>query len=197
MHRKNLKTGKAKTQNGVKALQEKAKILTEEDISRALVRIAHQIVEKNHGTENLCLVGIKTRGVPIATRLAQNIKAFEGALVPVGELDITLYRDDLKQLNPEPVVSGTNIPFELQGKTVVLVDDVIFTARTARAAMDAVIAIARPARIQLAVLIDRGHTELPIRPNFVGKNIPSSTDEVIAVRLKETDGCNEVAICQK
>ena len=181
----------------MKALQEKAKILTEEDISRALVRIAHQIVEKNHGTENLCLVGIKTRGVPIAARLAQNIKFFEGVLVPVGELDITLYRDDLKQLNPEPVVSGTNIPFELQGKTVVLVDDVIFTARTARAAMDAVIAIARPARIQLAVLIDRGHTELPIRPNFVGKNIPSSTDEVIAVRLKETDGCNEVAICQK
>lgn len=178
-------------------MREKAKILTEEDMNRALVRVAHQIVEKNHGTKDLCLVGIKTRGVPIAERLAQNIKAFEGATVPVGELDITLYRDDLKQLNPDPVVSGTHIPFELQGKTVVLVDDVIFTARTARAAMDAVIAIARPARIQLAVLIDRGHTELPIRPNFVGKNIPSSANEVIAVRLFETDGCNEVAICER
>ena len=153
-----------------------------------MVRIAHQIVEKNHGTENLCLVGIKTRGVPIAARLAQNIKAFEGVLVPVGELDITLYRDDLKQLNPEPVVSGTNIPFELQGKTVVLVDDVIFTARTARAAMDAVIHMGRPARIRLAAMVDRGHRELPINPEYVGKNVPTARDEQIQVLAPQYDG---------
>lgn len=178
-------------------MQEKARLLSGEDVNRALVRIAHQIVEKNHGINNLCLVGIKTRGVPIAKRIAENIKAFEGAEIPVGELDITLYRDDLKEENSDPVVSSTKIPFSMAEKTVILVDDVIFTARTARAAMDAVISMARPARIQLAVLIDRGHTELPIRPTFVGKNVPSSLSEVISVRLHETDGKTEVVICEK
>lgn len=178
-------------------MKEKAKILSGADIDRALIRIAHQIIEKNHGTDGLCLVGIKTRGVPIAARLAKNIAAIEGQQVPVGELDITLYRDDLKPDEAEPVVSSTYIPFDLHNKTVILTDDVLFTARTARAAMDAVMAIARPACIQLAVLIDRGHTELPIRPNYVGKNIPSSLSEVIAVRLSETDGNNEVLIFEK
>ena len=175
----------------------KAQIMDEAAVDRTLVRIAHQIVEKNQGTQDLCLIGIKTRGVPLAQRLAQNILRIEGVQVPVGKLDITLYRDDLSPLSDAPVVSDTHIPFSIQGKTVVLVDDVIFTTRTARAAMDAVIALGRPARIQLFALIDRGHAEFPIRPNFVGKNIPTSQQEVVAVRLRETDGETGVDIYEK
>ena len=175
----------------------KAQIMDEAGIERTLVRIAHQIVEKNHGTDGLCLVGIKTRGVPLAERLAENIERIEGVRVPVGKLDITLYRDDLSTISDAPVVSDTHIPFDVSGKTVVLVDDVIFTTRTARAAMDALIAQGRPARIQLFALIDRGHAELPIRPNFVGKNIPTSLREVVVVRLRETDAENSVSIYEK
>jgi pyrimidine operon attenuation protein/uracil phosphoribosyltransferase len=166
-------------------------------LERTLVRIAHQIIEKNRGTENMCLIGIKTRGVPLARRIAQNIKLIENTDVDVGELDITLYRDDLSTIAEEPVVSQTNVPFSVVGKTVILVDDVIFTSRTARAALDAVMKLGRPQKIQLAVLIDRGHSELPIKATYVGKNIPSSLNEVIVVKLKECDGETSAGIYQK
>lgn len=166
----------------------RADILDQAATERALVRIAHQIVEKDKTTDGLCLVGIRTRGVPLAKRLAENLRRIEGVEIPVGELDITLYRDDLSEVAESPVVHGSSLGFDITGKTVVLCDDVIYTGRTARAAMDAVMALGRPARIQLFALIDRGHRELPIRPDFVGKNIPTAHGEVISVRLEETDG---------
>lgn len=166
----------------------RAEILDQAATERALVRIAHQIVEKDKTTDGLCLIGIRTRGVPLARRLAENLRRIEGTEVPVGELDITLYRDDLSTVAESPVVSGSRLDFDVTGKTVVLCDDVIYTGRTARAAMEAVMALGRPARIQLFALIDRGHRELPIRPDFVGKNIPTSHGEVVSVRLEETDG---------
>jgi len=172
-------------------------LMTEDDINRALIRISHQIIEKNRGTDNLCLVGIKTRGVPLAKRIAKHIKFIENIEVPVGALDITLYRDDLSRISYDPVVNSSNVPFSVNDKNVVLVDDVIFTARTARAAIDALISLGRPARIYLAVLIDRGHAEFPIKPNFVGKNIPTSYNEIVSVRLSETDGDNFVALLSK
>ena len=165
----------------------KATLMTADDIGRALKRISHQIIEKNHGLDNLCLIGIKTRGVPLARRLAENIGAIEGVTPPVGELDITLYRDDLSRISEAPTVKGSSVDFSIEDMTVVLVDDVIYTARTARAALDAIMKLGRPSKVTLCVLVDRGHTELPIRPNFVGKNIPTSSDEVVAVRLRETD----------
>ena len=168
-----------------------------QSFERTLVRIAHQIIEKNHGVENICLIGIRTRGIPLAQRLAENIFAIENVRLPVGELDITLYRDDLSRVAESPVVSGTNVPFAVEGKTVVLVDDVIFTCRTARAAMDAVMALGRPARIQLFCMIDRGHAELPIKADFVGKNIPTALTEVVSVKLTETDGETNVSILEK
>ncbi len=166
----------------------KAQIMDEAAVERTLVRIAHQIIEKNHGTDGLCLVGIRTRGVPLAERLAENIFQIEGVRPPVGKLDITLHRDDLSAAASVPVVSETDIPFDVNVKTVILTDDVIFTTRTARAALDALIDLGRPSRIQLFALIDRGHAEFPIRPNYVGKNIPTSRKEVVVVRLTETDG---------
>ena len=169
-------------------MRRKAQLMDQAAVERALVRIAHQIVEKNHGTQGLCLVGIKTRGVPLARRLADNIRAIEGVEVPVGELDITLYRDDLSQVADTPLLGGTAVDFSVEGKTVVLVDDVIFTGRTARAAMDAVTDLGRPARIQLFALIDRGHAELPIKANYVGKNIPTALSELVSVKLAECDG---------
>ncbi len=175
----------------------KAVIMDEPALERALVRIAHQIIEKNHGTENLCLIGIKTRGIPLARRLAANIKAIEGVDVPVGELDITLYRDDLSQVSDSPVLSETSIPFDPTGRIVVLVDDVIYTCRTARAAMDAVTHIGRPSRIQLFALIDRGHAELPIKATYIGKSIPTSRNEVVSVKLFEADGETGVSILEK
>jgi len=178
-------------------MQYKSTLMSPEDMSRALRRVAHQIIEKNHGTEDLCLIGIRTRGVPLSYRLSENIAAIEGSEVPVGKLDITLYRDDLSTIGDKPAVKGSEVDFNVTGKTVILVDDVIFTGRTARAALDAVMELGRPARIQLCVLIDRGHTELPIRPNFVGKNIPTSLDEVVAVRLHETDDEEAVKIFVK
>jgi len=175
----------------------KSTLLLPEDISRILRRVAHQIIEKNHGTEGLCLIGIRTRGVPLAYRLSQNIGIFEGSAPPVGELDITLYRDDLSLVAETPTVKGSKVDFDVTGKTVVLVDDVIYTGRTARAALDAVMKLGRPRRIQLCALIDRGHSELPIKANFVGKNIPTSVEEVVAVRLRETDDEEAVKIFVK
>lgn len=175
----------------------KANLMKEEDMTRALKRMAHQIIEKNEGCENLVLLGIRSRGVPLARELAQFIKSIEGADVPVGELDITLYRDDLMESEDEPVISKTDVPFSVEEKTVVLVDDVIYTGRTSRAALDAVSALGRAARIQLAVLIDRGHRELPIRPDYVGKNVPTAKSETVSVMVKELDGCMGVNLYSK
>ena len=178
-------------------LRFKAQIMDRQAVERTLVRISHQIIEKNHGVDGLCLIGIRTRGVPLARRVAENIRGIEGVEVPVGELDITLDRDDLSAIADAPVISSTSVPFSVAGKTVVLVDDVIFTGRTARAALDAVMALGRPARIQLFCLIDRGLTELPIKADYVGKNIPTSLSEVVSVRLEETDGETGVSILER
>ena len=166
----------------------RATLMIEEDVRRALKRMAHQIIEKNEGCDGLVLLGIKTRGVPLAKQLAAFIKDIEGADVPVGELDITLYRDDLTEISEEPVIGSAPTDMEVDEKIVVLVDDVIYTGRTARAALDAVSAIGRAARIQLAALVDRGHRELPIRPDYVGKNVPTARSEVVSVLMEETDG---------
>lgn len=173
---------------------DKTLIMTPEDIRRSLARIAHEIIERNKTAEHLVLVGMRTRGVPLAKRLADNIGALEGTQIPVGALDISLYRDDLALLDKQPTVQRTDIPVGIDGKSVILVDDVLYTGRSARAAMDALIDLGRPQSIQLAVLIDRGHRELPIRADYVGKNIPSSRHEEIKVRLVETDDAEEVII---
>lgn len=174
----------------------KAVIMKSEDIDRALIRLAHQILEKNGGTDNLCFIGIKNRGVPLARRLAKNVEEITGVKMPVGELDITLYRDDLSKVALDPVINQTSIPFSIDEKVIVLVDDVIYTGRTVRAALDALVDVGRPAKIQLCVLIDRGHSELPIKANFVGKNIPTSKSEVVAVNLEETDRVSNVVILE-
>lgn len=160
-------------------------ILNSKNLERALTRIAHEIVEKNKGTENLCLVGIQKGGVLLAKRLASQIEAIESGHIEMGALDITLYRDDLNMKEEQPVVKATDIPFSITDKTVILVDDVLFTGRSIRAAMDALIDFGRPARIQLAVLIDRGHRELPIKADYAGKNIPTSFNDRVEVHLKE------------
>ena len=169
-------------------------VMTPDDIRRTLARIAHEIIERNKATDSLMLVGVHTRGVPLARRLSQNIQRFEGAKISVGALDIYPYRDDLAALGIETVVHGTDVPGSVEGKSVILVDDVLYTGRSVRAAMDALIDLGRPRSIQLAVLIDRGHRELPIRADYVGKNMPSSRHEEIQVCLVETDGVDEVAI---
>jgi len=169
-------------------------IMTEEAIKRTLARIAHEIIERNESVEDLLLVGVHTRGVPLARRLAVNIEGFSGVKIAVGTLDISLYRDDLSSLELKPLVKLTDIPADIDGKSIVLVDDVLYTGRSTRAAMDALTDLGRPRSIQLAVLIDRGHRELPIRADYVGKNIPSSRHEEIKVNLRETDGVDEVAI---
>ena len=178
-------------------MREKAKILDKETLNRAVVRIAHEILEKNKGTKNLCLVGIRNRGAYLAKRLAEQIEAIEKEKVAVGILDITLYRDDLTLIAQQPVVHKTEIDFDISDKTVVLVDDVLYTGRTIRAAMDALIDLGRPKSVQLAVLIDRGHRELPIRADYAGKNIPTAKNETVEVRLAETDGVDEVVIVEK
>lgn len=172
-------------------------IMDSEAIRRALVRIAHEIIEKNKGVEDVVIVGIRTRGVPLAQRIAAEINAIENCEMTVGMLDITLYRDDLSTLGYNPVVHGTDINFDLSGKHVVLVDDVLYTGRTIRAAFDAVIDMGRPKTIQLAVLVDRGHKELPIRADYVGKNVPTSQKETIEVVLNEIDGTDEVYIGER
>ena len=172
-------------------------IMSEADIRRALVRIAHEISERNQGVQDLVLVGMRTRGVPLARRLAQTLRELEGVGVPLGELDITLYRDDLTLHSLQPVVRRTDIPVNITGKRVILVDDVLYTGRSVRAALDAVIDFGRPQSIQLAVLVDRGHRELPIRPDFVGKNLPTSRDEEVRVLLLEVDGRDDVVIAKR
>ncbi|MDP4105516.1 MAG: bifunctional pyr operon transcriptional regulator/uracil phosphoribosyltransferase PyrR [Bacillota bacterium] len=174
----------------------KALVLDEQAIRRALTRISHQIIEKNKGIENCVLVGIRTRGIYLASRLAERIMEIEGNPIAVGELDITLYRDDLtkKTVDQEPLVKGSDIPVEITDKIIILVDDVLYTGRTVRAGMDALMDIGRPSSIQLAVLVDRGHRELPIRADYVGKNIPTSSSEKIVVELVELDKIDQVSI---
>jgi len=169
-------------------------ILTPQDIKRSLARIAHQIIERNKTTGHLVLVGMRTRGVPLANRLAADMEDLEDLKIPVGALDISLYRDDLSSLDQQATVQHTDIPVNIDDKSVVLVDDVLYTGRSIRAAMDALIDLGRPRSIQLAVLVDRGHRELPIRADYVGKNIPSSRHEEIKVQLVETDGIDGVFI---
>jgi pyrimidine operon attenuation protein/uracil phosphoribosyltransferase len=171
------------------------KLLGADDIRRAVARLAHEVVERNEGVQSLVLVGLRTRGIPLARRVQQRILEFEGAEVPLGELDITLYRDDVHQRAPRSL-SPTQIPVDISNKTVILVDDVLFTGRTIRAALDALIDLGRPRAIQLLCLVDRGHRELPIRPDYVGKNVPTSRHEKIAVRLEEVDGVDEVVLIQ-
>ena len=163
-------------------------ILSADDIRRAITRVAHEVAERNEGVDSVVLVGIRRRGVPLAQRIAATLADLEGERVPVGTLDITLYRDDLGLRGPAPIVRSTSIPTNITDRTVVLVDDVLYTGRTVRAALDALADLGRPARIQLAVLVDRGHRELPIRADFVGKNVPTAGDERIETRLHEVDG---------
>ena len=169
-------------------------ILSADEIRRGLVRIAHEIVEKHGGTDALALVGVQRRGVPLAERIASAVAANEGVDIPVGAVDITFYRDDLSMVAHQPVVKGTDLPFDPGGLTIVLVDDVLYTGRTIRAAMDALMDFGRPHAIRLAVLVDRGHRELPIRADHVGKNVPTSREEVVHVYLREVDGRDEVVI---
>ena len=167
------------------------------EVRRALTRIAHEILERNHGCEELVFIGIHTRGVPLARRIAALIKELDGVELPVGSLDIGLYRDDLPHLESLPNLRPSDIPFDIEDKRVILVDDVLYTGRSVRAAMDALTDFGRPQYIQLAVLVDRGHRELPIRPDYVGKNLPTSMSEEVKVRLKETDGKDEVVIIKQ
>lgn len=180
-------------------MSQKAIVLDEQAIRRALTRIAHEIIEKNKGIEGCILVGIKTRGIFLAERLAKRIEEIEGATIPVGEIDITLYRDDLskKTDNQEPLVKGSDISKDITDQKVILIDDVLYTGRTVRAALDALVDLGRPASVQLAVLVDRGHRELPIRADYVGKNIPTSSDEKIVVELSEVDKIDQVSIYEK
>ncbi len=173
---------------------DKAEIMDESGIMRAVTRIAHEIIEKNKGVENVYLIGIQRRGVPLAKLVASKIREVEGTEVPVGILDITFYRDDLSMLSEHPVVNGTEINFPVTDKVVILVDDVIYTGRTVRSAIDAIMDIGRPRMIQLAILIDRGHRELPIRADYVGKNVPTSKTEVVNVKLFDIDKVNVVTL---
>ena len=172
---------------------QKAKIMDEKAIMRAITRIS-QIIERNKGIENIVLIGIKTRGIPVANRIADKIETIEGQRVQAGQMDITLYRDDLSKKQIDPIVNGTKIDFDINDKIVVLVDDVLYTGRTVRSALNALMDIGRPKAIQLAVLVDRGHRELPIRADYVGKNVPTSKSEIISVKLSECDKEDSVSI---
>ena len=175
-------------------MNEKHELMDENAVSRALMRIAHEILERNKGAQNVALVGILTRGVPMAKIVAENIAKIEGSTVEIGTLDITLYRDDLTELAEMPRVNATKVDFSVKDKNIVLCDDVLFTGRTARAAMEALLSLGRPRSIQFAALIDRGHRELPIRADYVGKNIPTSLSEMVSVRFRETDGEQNVKL---
>ena len=175
----------------------KANLFDENAVRRAIVRIAHEIIEKNINVEDICIVGIKTRGVPIAERLAEAIFKIEGRRVSVGTLDISFYRDDLTLIEGDAPVVKDEPDFPITDKNIILADDVIYTGRTARAALDAILSKGRASKIQLAVLVDRGHRELPIRPDYVGKNVPTSKNEIIKVRLRETDGADSIELCEK
>lgn len=177
-------------------MQEKNIMMDEAAIRRALTRIAHEIIERNKGVEDCIIIGIKTRGIYLAERLVKRIEQIENVRIPNGELDITLYRDDLTHKSSDAIVHGSKLP-EITGKTVILVDDVLYTGRTVRAALDALVDQGRPKMIQLAVVVDRGHRELPIRPDYVGKNLPTAKSEIVAVELNEVDGIDQVSILQK
>jgi len=179
------------------ALRVKAKIMDAEAMRRALTRIAHEIIERNKGTDGLAFIGIRRRGVPLAKWLQELVEEFEGVKVPLGILDITLYRDDLSTRSDQPVVHRTEVDFDVTGKTIVLADDVLYTGRTVRAALDAMMDLGRPEAIQLAVLVDRGHRELPIRADYVGKNVPTSRDELIEVFIPDIDDRTEVLIMEQ
>ena len=178
-------------------LREKAQLMSASEIERTIVRLAHEIVEKNNGADNLGLVGIKRRGVPLAQRLAKILARIEKVEVPVGTLDITLYRDDLSAVGHRPEVRPAAMEFNIQDKNIILVDDVLYTGRTIRAALDALFDHGRPRRIQLAVLIDRGHRELPIEAGFVGRKVPTSNSETIEVMFQETDGAEKVLLVER
>lgn len=175
-------------------MKKQVQLMDDKAINRALTRIAHEILEKNKGASDIILIGIKTRGVPLANRLADKIKAIEETVVPVGIVDITLYRDDLSKETIDPVIHGSKVEVDISDKIAILVDDVLYTGRTVRAALDALVDIGRPKSIQLAVLVDRGHRELPIRADYVGKNVPTAKDEVVKVNLQEIDQNNYVTI---
>ncbi|HEX9917474.1 MAG TPA: bifunctional pyr operon transcriptional regulator/uracil phosphoribosyltransferase PyrR [candidate division Zixibacteria bacterium] len=177
--------------------KDRALVMDEKAIDRALVRIAHEIVEHNRGTENMAIIGIKARGAPLAQRIAEIINQIEETKLPVGLMDITLYRDDIQTKLEQPLVQKTEIDFDVVDKIIILVDDVLFTGRTIRAALDQIIDFGRPKSIQLAVLIDRGHRELPIRADYVGKNIPTAFDDLVEVKIKETDGEDSVGVIKK
>ena len=181
----------------VKSMKWKADIMDEQQLYRSMARIAHEIIEKNNGADHICLLGIQRRGVSLAKMLADNIEKFGGVKVPLGEIDITHYRDDLSELSEQPETTGVVIPVDPEDYTMIIVDDVIYTGRTVRAAIEAVFRRGRPSRIQLAVLIDRGHRELPIRPDYVGKNIPTSHSEIVSVMVDEFDGKTGVALYQQ
>jgi pyrimidine operon attenuation protein/uracil phosphoribosyltransferase len=178
-------------------LKEKAQLMSASEMQRTLLRLAHEIVEKNDGVEGLGLVGIKRRGVPLADRLGKLISRIEKTKIPIGSLDITFYRDDLSTVGPKPVVQKSDIGFDIKDKNIILVDDVLFTGRTVRAAMDALFSHGRPRRVQLCVLIDRGHRELPINAAFVGRTVPTTMREVIEVKLNEIDGMEKVLLVEK
>jgi pyrimidine operon attenuation protein / uracil phosphoribosyltransferase len=171
--------------------------MTADDIRRALVRISHEIVEKHGGTEGLVLVGVQRRGVPLAERLAAAIAEHEGVKPPVGSIDITFYRDDLSQVAHAPVTKSSELPFDLESSTLVIIDDVLYTGRTVRAALDALVDVGRPKAVRLAVLVDRGHRELPIRADHVGKNVPTSREEIIKVHLREVDGGDDEVVIER
>lgn len=175
----------------------KAQIMNEAAVNRSLKRMAHEILERNRGCDGVCLVGIQSRGVPMANRLAKHIEEIEGKTVPCGILNVTPYRDDLGKFSTPPTMNDSDIGFDVTDMNVVLVDDVVFTGRTVRAAMDAIISRGRPATIQLAAFVDRGHRELPIKPDYVGKNLPTSREELVSVRFVETDGVDSVELYER
>ena len=175
----------------------KATLLDKDSIRRSLIRISHEIIEKNKGAQDIILIGIKRRGYPLAKRIAENIRKFEGTDVPVGTVDISLYRDDLENLDDKATINDKNLGVEVKGKKVILIDDVLYTGRTVRAAIDAIMDQGRPSIIQLGVLIDRGHSELPIRADYVGKNIPTSKDEIVCVSIEEIDEEDSVKIYER
>ena len=183
--------------NGKAGVREKSQLMSASEIDRTLVRLAHEILERNNGVEGLVLVGIRRRGVPLASRLAQKISDIEKTATPVGILDITFYRDDLSTVDHKPVVQRATLPFSVEDKKVVLVDDVLYTGRTTRAALDALVDNGRPQRVELCVLIDRGHRELPIQANYVGRVVQTAASEVIEVRLREVDNDERVMLCEK